>query len=202
MQAWAQVCECSAAWGVCPTFCTTVLAGEGIDPGGDPHFAADAQARLAKTATDMAAAVFPDCTAALDAPLLALEQGTVQARRSQVSFCEGVSTGSFEQAGIQVHWAGGSVLALGSCLQGLRLYWLVLESLVGAEAARLTAGAASTGALLGTPLFHRCLAACSFECVISAYRMVSRAAVGRAEGQTTCSRVGSLSGLPGKAVTY
>ena len=47
---------------------------------------ADAQQRLVKAAAGMAAAVFPDCTAALDAPLLALEQSTVDARRSQVGF--------------------------------------------------------------------------------------------------------------------
>ena len=37
-----------------------------------------------EAAQGMAEAVFPDCAAPLDAPLLALEQSTIAARRSEV----------------------------------------------------------------------------------------------------------------------
>ncbi|KAL4451741.1 hypothetical protein ABPG75_007403 [Micractinium tetrahymenae] len=96
--------------------------------------------RLVAAARDMAAAVFCDAPGELQGPLRALEQSTVEARRSE----------------------------------GLRLYWRSLEALVAAERAR--AGEASPGAataLLAAPLFHRCVAACAFEVVIGAYRMVS-----------------------------
>lgn len=63
--------------------------------------------------------------------------------------------------------------------QGLRLYWRSLEALVAAEHAR--AGDASPGAaaaLLGAPLFHRCVAGCAFEVVVGAYRMVRAGGLG------------------------
>lgn len=105
------------------------------------YAAADAEARLVAAAQGMATAVLPDCTEKLAGPLLALEQSTMAARRSQ----------------------------------GLRIYWRVLEALVAAESARTDAGPPAAAALLAAPLFHRCVAACSFECVLSSYHMANLA---------------------------
>ena len=65
------------------------------------------------------------------------------------------------------------LLLLAPGLQGLRLYWRCLESLVAAEEARPGSTPGAAGSLLSALLFHRCVAACAFECVASAYRMVS-----------------------------
>lgn len=67
-------------------------------------------------------------------------------------------------------------------VQGTKLYWLTLEGLVAAEGARPGATPGAGASLLAAPLFHRCVAACSFEVVIGAYRMVG----------------GRLSALPGR----
>ena len=66
------------------------------------------------------------------------------------------------------------LLLLPPGLQGLRLYWRCLESLVAAEEARPGGTPGAAGSLLSAPVFHRCVAACAFECVVSAYRMVSQ----------------------------
>jgi hypothetical protein len=63
--------------------------------------------------------------------------------------------------------------------QGVRLYWRAVSGLAAAEAARPSAGADAAAAVLSAPLFHRCVAACAFECVASAYRMVRMAGGGR-----------------------
>ena len=55
-------------------------------------------------------------------------------------------------------------------MQGLRLYWLVLEVLVLEQVAR--GGAGSIGPLLRSATFHRSLLALSFEMVIASYSMV------------------------------
>lgn len=96
----------------------------------------------------MAEAAFPDCAAALQAPLAALERSTMTARRRQA----------------------------------VRLYWRAVAGLAAAEAARPDVGATAVAAVLSAPLFHRCVAACAFECVAFAYQMASLG-VGAAVGQ-------------------
>jgi len=59
-----------------------------------------------------------------------------------------------------------------ACLQGVRLYWLALGGLIQAERSRTGSSPCGPARLLSTPLFYRCVAACSFEVVIAAYRMV------------------------------
>ena len=57
--------------------------------------------------------------------------------------------------------------------QGLKLYWRALEGLVAAEGARPDASPGAGASLLAAPAFHRCVAACAFELLAAAYRVVS-----------------------------
>jgi retinoblastoma-like protein 1 len=54
-------------------------------------------------------------------------------------------------------------------LQGIKIYWHVLETMLRAEEAR--AGLPSACSLLTRWPFHQCLLACCFELVAAAYRM-------------------------------
>ena len=56
-------------------------------------------------------------------------------------------------------------------LQGVKLFYRVLESMLKAEQDRT--GRSNFGSLLSSASFHKCLAACCFEVVIASYRMVS-----------------------------
>ena len=58
-------------------------------------------------------------------------------------------------------------------MQGLKLHWCTLEGLVAAEAGRPGSSPGAAAGLLGAAAFHRCVAACAFEVVAAAYRMVS-----------------------------
>lgn len=55
-------------------------------------------------------------------------------------------------------------------LQGLKLYYRVLESMLKAEEART--GRSNFTLLLRNETFHKCLLACSFEMVAASYRIV------------------------------
>ena len=55
-------------------------------------------------------------------------------------------------------------------MQGVKLFYRVLESMLKAEQDRT--GRSSFGSLLSSASFHKCLAACCFEVVIASYRMV------------------------------
>ena len=140
----------------------------------------------------MAEAVFPDSTATLEGPLAALEQSTVAARRAEVrAECAAVDLqmgrtavpGNPETHGLTRRWHHAHLLheeAELSCIpallpppQGLKLYWRALEGLVAAEAARPDASPGAGASLLAASTFHRCVAACAFELVAAAYRVVS-----------------------------
>lgn len=59
-----------------------------------------------------------------------------------------------------------------TCLvQGIKLYWHVLDAMLRAEEAN--AGAAGVNSLITRWSFHQCLLACSFEMVAASYRMGS-----------------------------
>lgn len=60
-------------------------------------------------------------------------------------------------------------------LQGVKLFYRVLESMLKAEQDRT--GRSNFGSLLSSASFHKCLAACCFEVVIASYRMVSPVAL-------------------------
>lgn len=55
-------------------------------------------------------------------------------------------------------------------MQGIKLYYRVLENMLKAEEAR--SGKKDFTALLNNETFHKCLLACSFEMVVASYRMV------------------------------
>ena len=55
-------------------------------------------------------------------------------------------------------------------LQGIKLYYRVLESMMRDQEAK--GGRASAAALLRSDAFHRALLALSFEMVVASYRMV------------------------------
>ena len=57
-------------------------------------------------------------------------------------------------------------------LQGVKLFYRVLQSMLKAEHDRT--GRSDFGSLLSSASFHKCLAACCFEVVIASYRMVSQ----------------------------
>lgn len=65
----------------------------------------------------------------------------------------------------------GKCLKTVTWLQGVKLFYQVLESMLKAEQDRT--GRSSFGNLLSSASFHKCLAACCFEVVIASYRMVS-----------------------------
>ena len=55
-------------------------------------------------------------------------------------------------------------------LQGIKLYYRVLESMLKVEEQRT--GIANFTSLLGRNSFHKCLLACAFETVASCYKIV------------------------------
>ncbi len=143
----------------------------------------------------MAEAVFPDSTAPMEGPLAALEQSTVAARRAEVRAGWAVrdlqmgctaAPGNSDTHGLlgltrrwhHAHWLHeeaelSCIPALLPPPQGLKLYWRALEGLVAAEAARPDASPGAGASLLAASTFHRCVAACAFELVAAAYRVVS-----------------------------
>lgn len=135
---------------------------------------------MAAAARDMAAGVFAESAPQLDGRLLALEQSTVAARRSEV----GVRQRSRGWRGawqvcrlsccccIAAHCRAYAAAHMLLPRQGLRLYWLALERLVAAEGFRPGSSPGAAASLLAAPLFHKCVAACAFEVVAAAYRMV------------------------------
>lgn len=61
-------------------------------------------------------------------------------------------------------------------VQGIKLYYRVLEAMLRAEDQRApdeVSRAAAISSLLISNSFHKCLLACAFELVVSAYKMVS-----------------------------
>lgn len=56
-------------------------------------------------------------------------------------------------------------------LQGIKLYYRVLESMLKVEEQRT--GISNFTSLLGRNSFHKCLLACAFETVASCYKIVS-----------------------------
>ena len=55
-------------------------------------------------------------------------------------------------------------------LQGIKLYYRVLESMLKVEEQRT--GITNFTSLLGRSSFHKCLLACAFETVASCYKIV------------------------------
>ena len=55
-------------------------------------------------------------------------------------------------------------------LQGVKLYYNVLEAMLTAEESRTRR--TNFTSLLSSNTFHKCLAACAFELVVASYRMV------------------------------
>ncbi len=57
-----------------------------------------------------------------------------------------------------------------SGMQGVKLYYNVLEAMLAAEESRTHR--ANFTSLLSSNSFHKCLAACAFELIVASYKMV------------------------------
>lgn len=57
------------------------------------------------------------------------------------------------------------------CLQGVKLYYNVLEAMLTAEETRTQR--TNFTSLLSSNSFHKCIAACAFELIVASYKMVS-----------------------------
>ena len=62
-------------------------------------------------------------------------------------------------------WSGAM-----SGMQGVKLYYNVLEAMLAAEESRTQR--ANFTSLLSSNSFHKCLAACAFELIVASYKMV------------------------------
>lgn len=75
-------------------------------------------------------------------------------------------------------------------LQGIKLYYRVLENMLKAEEAR--SGKNNFTALLENEIFHKCLLACSFEMIVASYRMVISNCTSSADNLSTAFVQGCL----------